>query len=61
MRAMSMSWRFAEPQFHQRDQAVAAGQQLAGALGRPEFGQRVVERGCALYSNAVGITPGLPG
>jgi hypothetical protein len=36
--------RLAEPQLHQRNQAVAAGQQLGGAIGRAQSGDRVVER-----------------
>ena len=39
--------RLAEPQLHQRHQAVAAGDELAGAAGGRDPGQCVVDRGRA--------------
>ena len=39
--------RLIQPQFHQRHQTVAAGNQLTGAAGRGQLGQGVVDRGRA--------------
>jgi hypothetical protein len=50
---VDQSLRLAEAQLHQRDQAVAAGEQLAAAVAR-QLRERVVDRGRALVSNAVG-------
>src|SRR4051812_41810572 len=36
--------RLAEPQLHQWNQAVSAGQQLAAAVGRRQFGKRIIQR-----------------
>src|SRR5205085_9412345 len=45
--------RFAEAQLHQRDQAVAAGDQLSIAIGRAQLGQRVVDRSRAAVFEVV--------